>query len=346
LKVAVISTALGPGNIFTTPPLFYGGLEEVAALRARHLLEQGHRVYLFAAQGSEGAYRARWQGSPVPEFIEEPTEVDFLKHRDVLDDVDFIIDDGWAAAVAQAYPQKSIKVWHGSQSPLMYALAGKVRQFGVSRAHADLIARLTGDSSVGYIYNAVDTSEYPLVREKEDYLLYMNRIDRDKGAHVFVRLCAELGVRCYMIGEDLLVNDQGYVHWIMQHLPHNVEYLGRVSDKVKLDLLGHARAVVAPLSPLYFEVFGLYSVESALMGTQLIAMRNGALPEVAPCAKFADSYEELFSLASQALREEPPRPEDCREKALRWDYRKVWENLAGLRPVQPLGQHVDKREDS
>jgi hypothetical protein len=40
LKVAVVSTALGPGNIFTTPPLFYGGLEEVAALRARHLLEQ------------------------------------------------------------------------------------------------------------------------------------------------------------------------------------------------------------------------------------------------------------------------------------------------------------------
>ena len=337
MKVAVVSTALGPGTIFTTPPLFYGGLEEVAALRARHLLEQGHKVYLFAAQGSEGAWRARWPGSPAPEFIEEPTEADFLKHKEVLEDVDFIVDDGWAAMVAQAYPQKSIKVWHGSQSPLMYALAGKVRQFGVSKAHADLIMRLTGDSSVGYIYNAVDTSEYPLVKEKEDYLLYMNRIDRDKGAHDFVRLCAELGVRCYMIGEDLLVNDQGYVHWIMQHLPHNVEYLGRVPDKVKLDLLGHARALVAPLSPLYFEVFGLYSVESALMGTQLIAIRNGALPEVAPCAKLADSYEKLFKLTAQALRGEPPDPAQCREKALRWDYRKVWENLTSqlLRSPSP-----------
>jgi len=345
VKVAVVSTALGPNTPFTTPPLFYGGLEEVAALRARHLLEQGHKVYLFAAQGSEGAWRARWPGSPVPELIEEPTEADFLKHRDVLEDVDFIIDDGWAAAVAQAYPQKSIKVWHGSQSPLMYALAGKVRQFGVSKAHADLIMRLTGDSNVGYIYNAVDASEYPLVREKEDYLLYMNRVDRDKGAHVFVRLCAELGVKCYMIGEDFLVNDQGYVHWLIQHLPSNVEYLGRVPDSVKLELLGHARALVAPLSPLYFEVFGLYAVESALMGTQLIAMRNGALPEVAPCAKFADTYEELFRLAAQALKEEPPRPEECRERALRWDYRRVWENLTGLSPVQPLGQHVNKRED-
>jgi len=62
LKVAVVSTALGPGNVFMTPPLFYGGLEEVAALRARYLLEQGHRVYLFAVQGSEGAWRARWPG--------------------------------------------------------------------------------------------------------------------------------------------------------------------------------------------------------------------------------------------------------------------------------------------
>jgi glycosyltransferase involved in cell wall biosynthesis len=219
----------------------------------------------------------------------------------------------------------------------MYALAGKVRQFGVSKAHADLIMRLTGDSSVGYIYNAVDTGEYPLVKDKEDYLLYMNRVDRDKGAHVFVRLCAELGVRCYMIGEDFLVGDQNYVHWLMQRLPSNVEYLGRVPDKVKLELLGHARALVAPLSPLYFEVFGLYAVESALMGTQLIAMRNGALPEVAPCARFADSYEELFRLAAQALKEEPPRPEECREKALRWDYRKVWENLTSklLRSPSP-----------
>jgi Glycosyltransferase len=113
--------------------------------------------------------------------------------------------------------------------------------------------------------------------------------------------------------------------------------LERVPDSVKLELLGHARALVAPLSPLYFEVFGLYAVESALMGTQLIAMRNGALPEVAPCAKFADSYEELFRLAAQALKEEPPRPEECRERALRWDYRKVWENLTSqlLRPPSP-----------
>ena len=91
------------------------------------------------------------------------------------------------------------------------------------------------------------------------------------------------------------------------------------------------RALVAPLSPLYFEVFGLYAVESALMGTQLIAMRNGALPEVAPCAKFADTYEELFRLAAQALKEEPPRPEECRERALRWDYKKAWEGLAKLK---------------
>jgi len=68
------------------------------------------------------------------------------------------------------------------------------------------------------------------VREKEDYLLYMNRVDRDKGAHVFVRLCAELGVKCYMIGEDFLVQDQNYVHWLIQHLPSNVEYLGRVPE--------------------------------------------------------------------------------------------------------------------
>jgi len=76
LKVAVVSTALGPRNVFMTPPLFYGGLEEVAALRARYLLEQGHRVYLFAVQGSEGGLEGQVArlGDLVGVSLEEESE--------------------------------------------------------------------------------------------------------------------------------------------------------------------------------------------------------------------------------------------------------------------------------
>jgi len=54
VKVAVVSTALGPGNIFTTPPLFYGGLEEVAALRARHLLSRAIRFTCLPPRAARG----------------------------------------------------------------------------------------------------------------------------------------------------------------------------------------------------------------------------------------------------------------------------------------------------
>jgi len=318
MKVAIISSAV-QGSTFTSPPISYGGLEEITALRAKFFMENNVDVYLFALTGSEASWLSRYSGN-APHYIEENNEYDFLKHKDVLDEVDFIIDDGWTGTVSLQYINKSIKVWHG---PNAYINNPLLKQFAVSKAHADLLFRYAGIRA-GVIYNAVNPEEYPFVEDKEDYLLYMNRIDVNKGAHVFLNLCKELNTKCYMIGDDLFV-EPNYSQSIIRNIPSNVEYLGRVPDKVKLDLLGHAKMLVAPLLPFYFEVFGLYAVESALMGTPLIAFRNGALPEIAPCARFADSYEELVKLAKTNL-----SGKGCREKALKWDYRIVWKDLLNL----------------
>jgi glycosyltransferase involved in cell wall biosynthesis len=305
----------------------YGGLEYVSALRARYFAERGDEVWLLCSVGSRVAWALRWNLPPDNlRFIEEPSEDGFLKHREILDEVDLIIDDSWTGRVAEAYPKKSVKVWHGPAPPHMFRLKERVRHFGVSKAHADLIRRLIGVEA-GYIYNAVDASEYPFnSSEREDFVLYMNRIDREKGAHVFVELCRDLGIRGVIIGEDLLVADQAYVHELLRGLPPNVDYLGRVPHQVKVRLLQRAACLVAPLSPLYFEVFGLYVIEAGLCGCPVVAFRNGALPELIKegvNGYLADSYEDLARLTKRTL-EKPPSPAECRRMAVRFDHREVW----------------------
>jgi len=327
VKVAVASS-----TIITSPPSpqMYGGLEYVSALRARYFVERGDEVWLLCSMGSRVAWTLRWGLPPSNlHFIEEAQEQGFLRHRGVLDEADLIIDDSWTGVVAEAYPSKSAKVWHGPAPPRMFQLKDKVRHYGVSKAHADLIKRLIGVEA-GYIYNAVDAAEHPFNGgEREGFLLYMNRVDREKGAHVFIELCKGLNIKGVMVGEDLLVADQGYVHELLRGLPPNVDYLGRVPHQVKVRLLQRAGCLVAPLSPIYFEVFGLYVCEANLCGCPVVASRSGALPELIEegvNGYLADSYEGLVEAVERALKR-PPSPAECRRAASRFDYREAWRDL-------------------
>ena len=57
-----------------------------------------------------------------------------------------------------------------------------------------------------------------------------------------------------------------------------IEFLGEISHEQKIELLGNATATLFPIT--WQEPFGLVMVESMCVGTPVIALNQGATPEI------------------------------------------------------------------
>lgn len=113
------------------------------------------------------------------------------------------------------------------------------------------------------IPNYYDPADFPLVEKKDPYLLFVGRLNEDKGIHVAVDVAKRAGL-------PLVVAGQGTP-------PAGVDYRGRVGVTERAHLMGHATALLAPT--LYLEPFGGVAVEAQIAGTAAIVTDWGAFPE-------------------------------------------------------------------
>ena len=113
------------------------------------------------------------------------------------------------------------------------------------------------------IPNYYDPADFPLVTEKDDYLLFIGRLNRDKGVQIAIDVA-------HATGRRLVVAGQGQP-------PTGCDYHGVVGVQERAELMGHARAVFAPT--LYLEPFGGVAVEAQLCGTPVLTTDFGAFPE-------------------------------------------------------------------
>ena len=132
------------------------------------------------------------------------------------------------------------------------------------------------DSDV--IYPPVEVSkilEYPKVNRKENWYLYLGRVERYKGVHLAIKACdrLDLPLKIAGAGQDLeamkeLVDKLG--------AKGIVKFLGFVSEEEKYDLMSKARALILPIRG---EDFGIVPVEANAFGTPVIAYRDGGVLE-------------------------------------------------------------------
>lgn len=154
------------------------------------------------------------------------------------------------------------------------------------------------------MHNGINLDEYEYCEHKEDYLLFLGRIDREKGVHEAVDVAERTGMRTVIAGPAW---DGELFREIRSRIKKNpnITYVGEVHGKAKQKLLKHAKWLIFPTA--CEEQFGLVLVEAMACGTPVLAYSRGAIPEV--LAGFPELLcRDMEEMATKAAGKPPVSP--------------------------------------
>lgn len=272
---------------YPIPPTGYGGIELVVSLLADGLVDAGHDVTLFASGDSKTKAKLEYVydsapsgdiGRVAPEVIHIMPA--YVRHADF----DIVHDHSGKIGPAIA---------NFIQTPVLHTLHGPFTEENQSYYRAvnhgiwfnsisDYQASCCPDLNyVGTIYNSVNVDWYPFADrdEKDDYLLFLGRMNREKGAEFAVEVANRLDMR--LIIATKMTESHEFEHFDAKVKPligPNTEMLGELTLEEKADLIKRAKCTLFPIQ--WPEPFGLVMIESMVCGTPVVAMRNGSVPEV------------------------------------------------------------------
>jgi glycosyltransferase involved in cell wall biosynthesis len=272
LRIALVAPVAQP-----VPPPRSGSIETLTALLANRLVDRGHEVTLFATGGS--ATRARLHAVYEKGYLEDPA----LWPWELCELFNL------AAAVEQAASFDLIHA-HAEYAPLSLAFSGLSRVPLVHTVHhqpsppeaalwsryatAPFIAvsheqarALAGLHVAGVVHHAVDVDAYAFRAEPDDYLLFLGRFTEGKGVLAAIEVARRAGLRLLLAAAE---NDYYRQHVAPLVDGQQIQYVGEVSHRDKVALLGGARALIYPVQAA--EPFGLVLAEAGVCGTPVAAL--------------------------------------------------------------------------
>jgi glycosyltransferase involved in cell wall biosynthesis len=306
------------------PPTGYGGIERVIAVLTEGLVANGHDVTLFAAPGSKTTARLESPlGAPVP--LGDPAGVSSeLYHVSAAykaaASFDIVHDHtGLGPALGAVMPAPPVvHTLHGPWTPegrRLYALLhDRIEIVAISEAQRSANLDI---SYAGVVHNGIDLALHPFNATKEDFLIFVGRINGEKRPEIAIEIARSAGLPLVMVIKRSEPFEQVYFDQkVAPLLGPDVTVLDEPPHEVKVDLMGRSRAMLFPID--WPEPFGLVMAEALACGTPVIARGLGAVPEVVRdgvTGFICDSVEEMVSAvaASTSL-----RPKDCRDDAERY----------------------------
>jgi glycosyltransferase involved in cell wall biosynthesis len=273
----------------TVPPAGYGGIEAMVARLADGLVERGHDVTLFASGGShtKATLETHYDEAPgMAEAVEKPyLEYPHVLHAyDQADRFDLIHDHTFPVgpAIATQVDQTAVvHTIHGppadpSARPIYASLADRVNLVAISDFQREITPEVRYAATV---HNGIAVEDHPWRADKEDFLLFIGRMNPEKGAHLAAEAASRLGRRLVLAGKMAEPAERAYFDAeVKPLLTDEVEYVGEVDEETKLDLFSRAAATLMPIQ--WPEPFGLVMVESMACGTPVVALRDGSVPEI------------------------------------------------------------------
>lgn len=314
MRIAMIAPPWYP-----VPPEDYGGTERVCALLAQGLADRGNDVTLFATGDSRIDLPLRHaielhdpDRMRCPEV--EANHLSFALEQ--LSEFD-VVHDNSTVFGPLLLRSADIPVFHTVHGGLedrdaraVYRrVCDDVGLIAISESYASQAPEIRWAAA---IWNPVDVDEFPLVTEKDDYVVFLGRMAADKGPAIAIRAAVAAGIEIRLAGP---VHDPDRAYFDSEVRPllgqSGVELVGAIGGRDKAELLAHARALISPVE--WDEPFGLAPVEAMACGTPVVAYARGALRETVVDGQtgvFADNEEDLPAAIEAAGSIDPQR---CRD---------------------------------
>jgi len=254
MRIAMLSPPWIP-----VPPSGYGGIEWVVHLLTEELIARGHEVTLFATGDSATSAELKYAFDVGPTALMHQAMPyamhDAMAFEHIIAEAragrpyDVIHDHtAWLAlAFANLLPAPIVHTLHGA------ALEWEREFFRQVRDNATFVSvssfQTTTFSEIvisAVVPNAVDVSSYPFRPRKDDYVLSLGRIARDKAQGLAIEAAKRAGVRIVLAGKVDPGDDTAYFEEAV--LPHvdgsSVIFESEVPDERKRELFAGARVAI------------------------------------------------------------------------------------------------------
>ncbi len=124
------------------------------------------------------------------------------------------------------------------------------------------------------IPNYFDLDDFEFSKTKDDYFLFLGRVNAGKGIHIAVQIAEETGTRLVVAGAGTVDNK---VARTSRPIEEYVDLVGVVGPDERKRLMARAKATLAPST--FLEPFCGVQIESMLSGTPVISSDWGAFAE-------------------------------------------------------------------
>ena len=312
MKIGIIAPIWYP-----IPPVGYGGIELVVSLIADGLVEMGHDVTLFAAAESKTKAKlvSSFDVAPSEQIGEVyPDLIHALEAYMRAEDFDIINDHSGSIgpSIGAFSDTPVLHTLHGpanKESKRLYELISPRVYFN---AISDYQRRCFGDINiVSTIYNAIDLHQYSYSDKKGDYLLFVGRMNPEKGAHLAVEVANRLDEKLVLVTKMVEPPEIRYFEERVKPLiGDKIEVLGQIDVPTKADLYKNAKCTLFPIE--WPEPFGLVMIESMATGTPVIAFQDGAVPEIVVHGENGFIVHTVEQMIEKVPLIHEIEPEDCR----------------------------------